>query len=203
MEAFYSHPGLCYPKRLIYPPEGGEYQLEQLRGALPRYQPVFPAQDGAGDDMEMTMAQPGHITLHLPVGALCAQGWQQLAAGDENSGAQPKMAKSRMGRRPLRELEGVKTAEEELEKLCGEKQVAYQQPVLDHGEDKRCEDDLEDVDRQLEQLALDCPPLGLGQSKTGTETLEDQENQPAGGVAFKFTPSTLQGGCNWPTVGEG
>ena len=37
--AFYQQEGFscAYPKRLVYPVEGGEMQLEQLRARLPQY----------------------------------------------------------------------------------------------------------------------------------------------------------------------
>ena len=38
---FYNQNGYstCYPKKAVYPPEGGELQLEQLRARMPRYCP--------------------------------------------------------------------------------------------------------------------------------------------------------------------
>ena len=47
----------CYPKDMIYPPDGKEMQLEQVRALLPQYQPIFPEYFVEGEcDMELTEA---------------------------------------------------------------------------------------------------------------------------------------------------
>lgn len=68
-DGFYIQPGLKvqYQKELVYPRSGGEVSLEQLRGALPRYAPVLAAKEESCDDMELTEAQMGHITINVPL----------------------------------------------------------------------------------------------------------------------------------------
>lgn len=62
-----------YPKQLIYPKEGGEVSLEQIKASLPQYCPLFPdegegEEEGAGeDDMDLTMAGGGNISTHIGV----------------------------------------------------------------------------------------------------------------------------------------
>ena len=71
-DAFYDQPGVQfhYPKYLIYPKEGGEVSLEQIKASLPQYCPLFPderegEEEGVGeDDMDLTMAGGGNISTH-------------------------------------------------------------------------------------------------------------------------------------------
>lgn len=71
-DAFYDQPRVQfhYPKHLIYPKEGGEVSLEQIKASLPQYCPLFPddegEEEGAGeDDMDLTMAGGGNISTHV------------------------------------------------------------------------------------------------------------------------------------------
>ncbi len=51
----------------MYPRDGGEVSLEQIRGSLPRYALVPSLRDESGEDMEFTEAQMGHITVNVPL----------------------------------------------------------------------------------------------------------------------------------------
>ena len=50
---------VMYPKKLVYPPEGGEYCLEELRAVK------YPCNDD--DGMEMTEVIQKDITTNIPV----------------------------------------------------------------------------------------------------------------------------------------
>ena len=64
---FYKQDGFvaAYPKYHVYPPEGGEVQLEQLRARLPKYcpPPSHFAPKISYDDMEMTCCADTNITI--------------------------------------------------------------------------------------------------------------------------------------------
>ena len=68
-KAFYSQSGqtVCYPKALVYPAEGGEVTLEEIRGRMEQYKPTFSEVCEGECDMDMTMAFTGHITEHIPL----------------------------------------------------------------------------------------------------------------------------------------
>ena len=69
-EVFYRQPGVeChYMKQLVYPPNGGEQSLEHIRASLPQYAPTLPREESSGEcDMDITQAQPGHITMLVPL----------------------------------------------------------------------------------------------------------------------------------------
>ncbi len=53
----------------MYPRSGGDVSLEQIRGVLPCYAPSFSCYAPAygEEDMDMTEAQLGHITEHVPI----------------------------------------------------------------------------------------------------------------------------------------
>ena len=77
---------MCYPKELVYPREGGEIQLEQVKARLPQYTPSF-LNDSEGEcDMDITMAGGGHITMHVPcVPDLFKPGAMQLVQSSSSS----------------------------------------------------------------------------------------------------------------------
>ena len=70
----------------MYPREGGEVQLEQVKARLPQYTPSF-LNDSEGEcDMDITMAGGGHITMHVPcVPDLFKPGAMQLVQSSSSS----------------------------------------------------------------------------------------------------------------------
>ena len=240
-EAFYSQPGvlLVYPKELVYPAEGGEFQLEQLRGQLPQYQPVFPDElslSGGEMEMEMTVADAGNITVNVPV----VQGLFGKRRGEkpglvqvkvdvvdqenrENVGVSKPLPLQKAQRKPLQSIESQQpqerapTAEEELEQLCLQKVLpsSQQKPALVLEPQK---DDMDDIEREIEQLMLSKPLKQSVEQKSRSQLAErvgvvhrenlsllrDQENMPpllTKPCGFEFTPNTVDGAVNWPTRG--
>ena len=240
-EAFYSQPGvvLVYPKELVYPAEGGEFQLEQLRGQLPQYRPVFPDQlslSGGEMEMEMTVADVVNITVNVPVvQGLFGKGRGEKAVVQgkvanvvdkenlENAGALKTLPLQKAQRKPLQLIEPQQpqewapTAEEELEQLCLQKVLppSQQKPTLVLEPQK---DDMDDIEREIEQLILSKPQNQSVEQKSRSQLAEkvgvvhrenlsllrDQENRPpllTKPCGFEFTPNTVDGSINWPTRG--
>ena len=56
---------IMYPKKLVYPPEGGEYCLEELRALQ------YPCNDDDDNGMEMTEVIHQDITTNIPVIQVC------------------------------------------------------------------------------------------------------------------------------------
>ena len=75
-----------YSKELVYPREGGEASLEQIKARLPQYCPSS-LDDMEGEcDMDMTMAGGGHITMHVPcVPDLFKPGAKQLVQSSSST----------------------------------------------------------------------------------------------------------------------
>lgn len=156
-----------YPKHLVYPPGGGEIQLEQLRAALPQYcyHPPIEKADEMVCDMEMTTAYPTNITELVPVIPSAERGKKMLQE-----------------RRPLKELDRggrVDDVDEELEKLFEDPPSFPPHEQLD----------IDPIEQQMEQLMLEREKeIGYQMDKDASE----KENQPvdaASKSAFHFTPS--------------
>ena len=232
-EAFYSQPGVLvmYPKDLAYPTEGGEFQLEQLRGQLPQYKPDFPDQlslSGGEMEMEMTVADMGNITVNVPVvqglfgkGRGEKPGVVQRKAADmvdqenrENVGVLKPLFIQKALRKPLQSIESrppqeqAPTAEEELELLCRQKVLAppQQKPALVL---EPQQDDMDDIEQEIEQLLISKPRNQSVEQvsvvhKENLSLLRDQENRPpllTKPCGFEFTPNTVDGSLNWPSRG--
>ena len=220
-DAFYNPPGVThtYPRKLVYPPEGGEYTLEMLRASLPQYRPSFPNDcDTEEVDMEMTMAYPINVTMNVPVipdlfGTKKTLGLGTKVKTDvscttdqENSAAQhnnTQQVSQLVQRKPLEVLEvkdQSQTADDELEKLCAEKDALLppQEPPAPVQVD--CVDK---VELELEQLMLE-NSSALSGPVPHQRDIQDKENVllPPGSVkGFDFTPNTLDGALNWPMRG--
>ena len=206
-DAFYNPPGVIhtYPRKLVYPPEGGEYTLEMLRASLPQYRPSFPNDcDTEEVDMEMTMAYPINVTMNVPVIPDLFGTKKTLGLGTkvkENSAAQHKtqQVSQLVQRKPLEVLEvqdQSQAADDELEKLCAEKDTLLPPaPVQVDCVDK--------VELELEQLMLE-NSSALSAPVPHQKDIQDKENvllPPDPVKGFDFTPNTLDGALNWPMRG--
>ncbi|XP_065883553.1 uncharacterized protein [Dysidea avara] len=107
-EAFYAgrNAKVMYPKQLVYPPNGGEFSLEELRAAQ------YPCEEEDDENgMEMTEVIYKDITTNIPVVQI-GGGKNKLQNTRISNGAQ---------RKPLAELQPVDEELEELEELMDKK----------------------------------------------------------------------------------
>lgn len=97
---------VMYPKQLVYPSNGGEYSLEELRAAQ------YPCEEENDENgMEMTEVIYKDITTNIPVVHI-GGGKSKLQNTRVTTGAQ---------RKPLAELQPVDEELEELEELMDKK----------------------------------------------------------------------------------
>ena len=202
-----------YPKELVYLRDGSQLQLEQVRAGLPQYHPLF-TEDSAGEsDMEMTEAYIGNITTFVPVlpGLFPHSGIGGKQAGvikseEDKENQDSRVLKSSSARKPLQLIEvreEGQSVEEELEKLCEDKPFTVPLRGSHHtGTTSRLSNDVDDVDKQLEQLVLERPSQRVILQKD-MDALRNQENvvPPPRKEEFDFTPNTVDGGINWPRRG--
>lgn len=208
-DAFYNTPGVVfmYPKHLVYPQKGGEFPMEMLRASLPQYRPMFPNDSGGGEeDMEMTLACPVNITMNIPViPSLFGQKKTLGNANKENvqtskSGLKAQQALQQPSRAVVTRFQDQSLAvEEELERLCAEKDKLLPQKPPPHTQQV---DIVDEAELELEKLVLEKSSVRSAHQ----ESLREKENilcppsQPKKG--FEFTPNTVDGGCSWPVRGE-
>lgn len=192
-----------------------------------------------GEDMEMTVAGPVDITLNVPVlpgvfgrnrgekrGVLATTSANK-ENNQENSGVLKQFGKLQR-RKPLQVIDiprveqQDRTVEEELEKLCEEKEKhlasVTKAPGLQEGGTHTARESVDEIEHQLEQLMLEKSahktsaqraPVAAKEAallqREDFNLLRNQENQPpppeSKASGFKFTPNTVEGGVNWPLRG--
>jgi len=96
---------LMYPKQLVYPSNGGEYSLEELRAAQ------YSCREEDENGMEMTEVIYKDITTNIPV----------VQIGGGKSKLQNTRVTNGALRKPLAELQPVDEELEELEELMDKK----------------------------------------------------------------------------------
>lgn len=168
--------------------------------------------------MEMTMAYPINITMNVPVipdlfGTKKTLGLATKVKADlsgtadkENTAAQQhntQQVSQLAQRKPLQALEAKnqsQAADEELERLCAEKDALLPPQKPPTPVQVECVDK---VELELEQLMLE-KSSALSAPVPHQKDIQDKENVllPPGPVkGFDFTPNTLDGNLNWPMRG--
>lgn len=159
-----------YPKDQVYPPGGGELQLEQLRAALPqyRYRPPEEKQDEMACDMEMTTAYPGNITELVPVVPSAERGKKVL-----------------LERKPLKELKKRRGESDDVDE-------EFERLFTDHpSTPPPVQLEVDPIEQQMEQLMLERER----ESYQLQPDVRDKENLPVASPKknmYQFTPSMTE-----------
>ena len=156
---------VMYPKNKVYPPEGGEFQLEQLRAALPQYRYHPPEETDC--DMEMTTAYPGNITELVPVIPSAERGKKVL-----------------LERKPAKGLEekgGLGSVDEEFERL-----------FLDHPAPPAQQVEVDPIEQEMEQLMLERERENSYQLQQAVTDKENLVKTSTNKTAFQFSPSMTE-----------
>ena len=162
-----------YPKHLVYPPGGGEVQLEQIRAALPRYRyhPPLESPNETSCDMELTTACLGNITQLVPLVPSGEKGKMLL---------QGKLVKKvEVGKRVEQEC-----VEEELEKVFGD-HPSPPRPVAPRAVDP--------IEQEMEKLMLEREEeVGESRHQWDASQKENQVSMVQSKAPFHFTPSVCE-----------
>lgn len=191
-EDFYCTPGIVvhYDKRRVYPPEGGELQIEEIRAMMQQYR--VPPRESEQVEMEMTEVCSGNITLNVPMMAGIFKPRPPLG-NKENFGIQQPLGVVNKvplrstfqanSRQPLRVLSEQEDVDSELDRLCQDKPYQSEQ-FAQVSTLKELSDD--SFSEALEKLEI---------QSTEKNTKSHQVQQPAVPVAMEGWSSTRCGYC--------